>query len=33
MGVYGACCETSSVDYTPDDIEAGDTVETVWYLE
>ena len=22
-----------SVDYTPDDIEAGDTVETVWYLE
>lgn len=22
----------SSIDYTPDDIEAGDTVETVWYL-
>ena len=33
MGVYDACCEKSSVDYTPDDIEAGDTVETVWYLE
>lgn len=23
----------SSIDYTPDDIEAGDTIETVWYLE
>ena len=22
-----------SIDYTPEDIEAGDTVETVWYLE
>ena len=33
MGVYDGCCEKSSVDYTPDDIEAGDTVETVWYLE
>ncbi len=24
---------SQSVDYTPDDIEAGDTVETVWYLD
>ena len=35
-----ACCEIAdaagvpeSIDYTPEDIEAGDTVETVWYLE
>ena len=33
------CCaeeaveEKGSIDYTPEDIEAGDTVETVWYLE
>ena len=34
------CCEIAdaagvpeSIDYTPEDIEAGDTVETVWYLE
>ena len=33
------CCKMEepqsddSIDYTPDDIEAGDTVETVWYLE
>lgn len=28
------CCEEkSSIDYTPDDIEAGDTIETVWYLD
>ena len=25
--------KNSSIDYTPDDIEAGDTIETVWYLE
>ena len=25
--------ESQSIDYTPDDIEAGDTIETVWYLE
>lgn len=25
--------EGTSIDYTPEDIEAGDTVETVWYLE
>ena len=33
------CCDleeprsVGSIDYTPEDIEAGDTVETVWYLE
>ena len=33
------CCkmeepqDDASIDYTPEDIEAGDTVETVWYLE
>lgn len=33
------CCaleapgSVGSIDYTPEDIEAGDTVETVWYLE
>jgi|P827metagenome_2_1110787.scaffolds.fasta_scaffold02299_3 uncharacterized protein YggE len=25
--------DAGSIDYTPEDIEAGDTVETVWYLE
>ena len=33
---YAGDCEMSesqSIDYTPDDIEAGDTIETVWYLE
>jgi len=29
----GCCDKDSSIDYTPDDIEAGDTIETVWYLE
>jgi Uncharacterized conserved protein len=24
---------SQSVDYTPDDVEVGDTVETVWYLD
>lgn len=28
-----SCCDGKPIDYTPDDIEAGDTVETVWYLE
>ena len=27
------CIGASPIDYTPEDIEAGDTVETVWYLE
>ena len=33
------CCkmeepqDDASIDYTPEDIEAGDTIETVWYLE
>lgn len=27
------CYGASPVEYTPDDIEAGDTVETVWYLD
>ena len=33
------CCKMEepqsdgSIDYTPEDIEAGDTIETVWYLE
>ncbi len=33
---YAGDCEmpeSQSIDYTPDDIEAGDTIETVWYLE
>ena len=29
----GFCDKDASIDYTPDDIEAGDTIETVWYLE
>ena len=29
----GKMPESQSIDYTPDDIEAGDTIETVWYLE
>lgn len=29
----GCCDKEASIDYTPDDIEAGDTIETVWYLE
>ena len=28
-----ACVEDKGIDFTPDDIEAGDTIETVWYLE
>ena len=33
-GVEDGCAEDKeSIDYTPEDIEAGDTVETVWYLE
>ena len=32
--VEDGCAEDKeSIDYTPEDIEAGDTVETVWYLE
>ena len=36
--VYDCCAleapgSIGSIDYTPEDIEAGDTVETVWYLE
>ena len=27
------CTEEKGIDFTPDDIEAGDTIETVWYLE
>lgn len=27
------CIGASPIDYTPEDIEAGDTVETVWYLD
>lgn len=27
------CSEEKGIDFTPDDIEAGDTIETVWYLE
>ena len=27
------CAEEKGIDFTPDDIEAGDTIETVWYLE
>lgn len=27
------CVEVKGIDFTPDDIEAGDTIETVWYLE
>ena len=27
------CYSASPIDYTPDDIEAGDTIETVWYLD
>ena len=33
---FVGCAEPGSadpIDYTPEDIEAGDTVETVWYLE
>ena len=35
---YDSCAleapgSVGSIDYTPEDIEAGDTVETVWYLE
>lgn len=29
----GFCDKDASIDYTLDDIEAGDTIETVWYLE
>ena len=29
----GFCDKDASIDYTPDDIEACDTIETVWYLE
>ena len=27
------CAEEKGIDFPPDDIEAGDTIETVWYLE
>ena len=32
MMVYDTCKSGHAVDYTPDDIEAHDTVETLWYL-
>lgn len=31
--IEDSCAEKNAIDYTPEDIEAGDTVETVWYLE
>ena len=31
--IEDSCAEKNAIDYTPEDIEAGDTVETMWYLE